>query len=101
MRANLQGDVQAPVVSQQIEEQLRVIKAGLPLGVSLVTGGAIEESSKGGASVAAGLPLFLIAVLTILMVQLQSFSRVLLVILTAPLGLIGVTIALLLFDNYA
>jgi len=99
VRANLQGDVQAPVVSQQIEEQLRVIKAGLPLGVSLVTGGAIEESSKGGASVAAGLPLFLIAVLTILMVQLQSFSRVLLVILTAPLGLIGVTIALLLFDK--
>ena len=99
VRANLQGNVQAPVVSQQIEEQLTAIKAGLPLGVSLVTGGAVEESAKGGASVAAGLPLFLIAVLTILMVQLQSFSRVLLVILTAPLGLIGVTIALLLFDK--
>ena len=99
VRANLQGDLQAAVVSQQIDQQLDVIKASLPSGVSIETGGAVEESAKGGASVAAGFPLFLIAVLTILMVQLQSFSRVFLVILTAPLGLIGVTIALLLFDK--
>jgi multidrug efflux pump len=99
VRANLQGNLQAPVVSQQIEDKLGVIKASLPLGVTLETGGAVEESAKGGASVAAGVPLFLIAVLTILMVQLQSFSRVFLVLLTAPLGLIGVTLALLLFDK--
>ena len=97
VRANLQGDLQAAVVSQQIDQQLEAIKASLPSGISIETGGAVEESAKGGASVAAGFPLFLIAVLTILMVQLQSFSRVFLVILTAPLGLIGVTIALLLF----
>jgi len=97
VRANLQGDLQAAVVSQQIDQQLDAIKASLPSGISIETGGAVEESAKGGASVAAGFPLFLIAVLTILMVQLQSFSRVFLVILTAPLGLIGVTIALLLF----
>jgi multidrug efflux pump len=99
VRANLQGDLQAAVVSQQIDQQLNAIKASLPSGVNIETGGAVEESAKGGASVAAGFPLFLIAVLTILMVQLQSFSRVFLVILTAPLGLIGVTIALLLFDK--
>ena len=99
VRANLQGDLQAAVVSGQIEEQLAEIKAQLPLGVSLVTGGAVEESAKGGASVAAGFPLFLLAVLTLLMLQLQSFSRVFLVFLTAPLGLIGVTIALLLFNQ--
>ncbi len=99
VRANLQGNLQAPVVSQQIEDQLTGIKASLPLGVSLETGGAVEESAKGGASVAAGVPLFLIAVLTILMIQLQSFSRVFLVLLTAPLGLIGVTLALLVFDK--
>jgi multidrug efflux pump len=97
VRANLQGDLQAAVASQQIDQQLDAIKASLPSGISIETGGAVEESAKGGASVAAGFPLFLIAVLTILMVQLQSFSRVFLVILTAPLGLIGVTIALLLF----
>ena len=100
VRANLQGDLQAAVVSQQIDQQLNAIKASLPSGVNIETGGAVEESAKGGASVAAGFPLFLIAVLTILMVQLQSFSRVFLVILTAPLGLIGVTIALLLFDKH-
>lgn len=99
VRANLQGNLQAPVVSQQVEAKLDEIKARLPLGVTLETGGAVEESAKGGASVAAGVPLFLIAVLTILMVQLQSFSRVFLVLLTAPLGLIGVTIALLVFDK--
>lgn len=99
VRANLQGHLQAPVVSQQIEEKIVKIKADLPLGVSIETGGAVEESAKGGASVAAGIPLFLIVVLTILMIQLQSFSRVFLVILTAPLGLIGVTLALLVFDK--
>ena len=99
VRANLQGDLQAAVVSEQVDQTLTEIKAQLPLGVSLATGGAVEESAKGGASVAAGFPLFLLAVLSLLMVQLQSFSRVFLVILTAPLGLIGVTIALLLFDK--
>lgn len=99
VRANLRGNMQAPVVSQQVEQKLDAIKARLPLGVTLETGGAVEESAKGAASVAAGVPLFIIAVLTILMLQLQNFSRVFLVLLTAPLGLIGVTIALLLFDK--
>jgi len=99
VRANLQGNMQAPVISAQVEAKLDGIKASLPLGISLETGGAVEESAKGAVSVAAGIPLFLMAVITILMLQLQSFSRVLLVILTAPLGLIGVTVALLLFDK--
>ncbi|WP_047540241.1 efflux RND transporter permease subunit [Methylotenera versatilis] len=99
VRAHLRGNLQAPVVSAQIEEKLTAIKADLPLGVTIDTGGAVEESAKGGASVAKGAPLFLVAVLTLLMLQLQSFSRVFLVLLTAPLGLIGVTIALLIFDK--
>ncbi len=99
VRAHLRGDMQAPVVSAQIEEKLKNIKANLPLGVTVETGGAVEESAKGGASVAKGAPFFLVVVLTLLILQLQSFSRVFLVLLTAPLGLIGVTIALLLFDK--
>ena len=99
VRAHLRGSMQAPVVSAQVEEELAEIKANLPLGVSIETGGAVEESAKGGASVAKGIPLFLVVVLTLLVLQLQSFSRVFLVLLTAPLGLIGVTIALLLFDK--
>lgn len=99
VRAHLRGSTQAPVASAQIEAQLTDIKANLPLGITLETGGATEESSKGGASVAKGAPLFLVAVLTLLMLQLQSFSRVFLVLLTAPLGLIGVTLALFVFDK--
>jgi len=99
VRANLQGQIQAPVVSAQIEEKLKPMRAQLPLGVDLQTGGAVEESAKGGKSVAAGVPLLLITVLTLLMIQLQSFSRVALVLLTAPLGLIGVTLFLLVFDK--
>ncbi|NOU25497.1 MAG: efflux RND transporter permease subunit [Methylotenera sp.] len=99
VRAHLRGQMQAPVVSAQIEERLGEIKANLPLGVSLETGGAVEESAKGGASVAKGIPLFLVTVLTLLILQMRSFSRVFLVLLTAPLGLIGVTIALLAFDK--
>ena len=99
VRAHLRGNMQAPVVSAQIEEKLATLKANLPLGTSIETGGAVEESAKGGASVAKGFPLFLVVVLTLLVIQLQSFSRVFLVLLTAPLGLIGVTIALLSFDK--
>ncbi len=99
VRAHLRGNMQAPVVSAQVEEKLGKIKANLPLGISIETGGATEESAKGGASVAKGAPLFLVTVLTLLMLQLQSFSRTFLVLLTAPLGLIGVTAALLVFDK--
>ncbi len=99
VRAHLRGNMQAPVVSAQIEEKLGEIKTNLPLGISIETGGATEESAKGGASVAKGAPLFLVTVLTLLILQLQSFSRTFLVLLTAPLGLIGVTAALLLFDK--
>lgn len=97
VRANLQGHMQAPVVSAQIEQNLQSLK--LPMGVTLQTGGAVEESAKGSTSVAAGFPFFLVVVITVLMVQLQSFSRVLLVMLTAPLGIIGVTLFLLIFDK--
>ncbi|MGB4811368.1 MAG: efflux RND transporter permease subunit [Methylophilaceae bacterium] len=99
VRANLRDNVQAPVISAQIEAQLNEIKANLPLGITIETGGAVEEAAKGSASVAKGAPLFLVVVLTLLILQLRSFSRVFLVVLTAPLGLIGVTIALLAFDK--
>lgn len=99
VRANLHGGMQAPVVSAQVEAKLADSKANLPLVIAIETGGAVEKSAKGGASVAKGVPLFLVAVLTLLILQLQSFSQVFLVMLTAPLGIIGVTIALLAFDK--
>ena len=95
--ADVLGDVQAPVVSQRINTQLAAMRAQLPSGYEIQMGGAIEESSKGQDSIAAMMPLMLLIMVTTLMIQLQSFSRVLLVVLTAPLGLIGVTASLLLF----
>jgi multidrug efflux pump len=62
-------------------------------------GGTVEDSSRGQRSVVAGMPLFLLVVLSLLMIQLRSFSRSVLVFLTAPLGLIGVTLFLLLFNQ--
>src|SRR5439155_25157750 len=96
VQANIYGEVQGPTVTAQIDPQLDAIRAQLPPGYSIEMGGAVEESAKGGKSVAAGVPLFILVVFTVLMIQLQSFSRTVLVVLTAPLGLIGVTLFLLL-----
>ena len=71
----------------------------LPLGYRVEMGGAVEDSARGQRSIAAGVPLMLIVVLTLLMLQLQSFSRMAMVVLTAPLGLIGVVAALLAFGK--
>ncbi len=97
VRATLYGEVQAPAVTAQLSPLLDPIRAKLPPGYRLETGGAAEESAKGGASVAAGVPLFLVVVVTLLMIQMQSFSRTVMVLATAPLGMIGVTLFLLVF----
>ncbi|WP_332671323.1 efflux RND transporter permease subunit [Aromatoleum sp.] len=99
VRANLYGDVQPAVVVNELAGRIAELRAKLPLGYRIEVGGSVEESAKGGGSVAAGLPLFLLVVLTVLMLQLRSFSHVFMVLLTAPLGLIGVTAFLLLFDK--
>ncbi|HSH85716.1 MAG TPA: efflux RND transporter permease subunit [Methylophilus sp.] len=98
VRAHLRGNTQAPVVSTQITQAIQPLLQTLPAGVTVETGGAIEESAKGATSVAKGVPLFFAAVFTLLMLQLRSISNVLLVVLTAPLGMIGITFALLLFN---
>ncbi|HSI28286.1 MAG TPA: efflux RND transporter permease subunit [Methylophilus sp.] len=98
VRAHLSGNMQAPVVSAQIQQTIQPVLQKLPAVVTVETGGAIEESAKGAKSVAKGVPLFLAAVFTLLMLQLRSISNVLLVVLTAPLGMIGITFALLLFN---
>jgi AcrB/AcrD/AcrF family len=72
------------------------LAATLPTGYQVVAGGSVEESAKAKVSVQAVLPMMLVLILTILMFQLQSFQRVLLVLSVAPLGLIGVVAALLL-----
>lgn len=99
IRGDIYSKIQAPTVTAQVEAQLGDIRAKLPLGYKLATGGAVEESAKGNESIGAGFPLFIVVVLTLLMIQLQSFQRVIMVVLTAPFGMIGVATFLLLFDK--
>ena len=98
VRADIDGDVTPPTVTADIEPTLAPIRAQLPSGYLLETGGTVEDSGRGSRSVAAGMPLFIVVVATLLMLQLRSFSRVLMVMLTAPLGMIGVTLFLLLLQ---
>ncbi|MCW2244069.1 efflux RND transporter permease subunit [Azospirillum canadense] len=98
VKGDVTGGIQAPVVSQQLNAQFDAVRATLPVGYAIAMGGAIEESAKGQDSINAMLPLMLLIMVTTLMLQLQSFSRVAMVLLTAPLGLIGVTASLLIFN---
>jgi multidrug efflux pump subunit AcrB len=86
-------------VTHAVDRALSQIRATLPVGYRIQVGGSVEESAKGQASINAQIPIMVIAVLTLLMIQLQSFPRVLMVVLTAPLGLIGVVVTLLLFGQ--
>jgi multidrug efflux pump subunit AcrB len=82
--------------TQSIRPLLADIEAKLPFGYRIDVGGAVEESDKANQALAAMAPVMIVTILTILMLQLQSFSRMAMVFMTAPLGLIGVVIALLL-----
>ncbi|OXH84236.1 multidrug transporter AcrB, partial [Burkholderia multivorans] len=99
----VQSDVRAGAqgidVTHAIDGKLNALRAQLPVGYRVEIGGSVEESAKAQASINAQMPLMAIAVFTLLMIQLQSFSRVLMVVLTAPLGLIGVVGTLLLFGQ--
>jgi multidrug efflux pump subunit AcrB len=94
VRSDVVDGVQPPDVTNQIWPKLQPIRDSLAPGYRLEIGGAVEESAKGNASIFALFPLMIGAMLLILMVQLQSFSRLILVFLTAPLGLIGASLAL-------
>ena len=97
VRADIYGEKTPPSVTAEILPTLDEIRASLPNGYLLETGGTVEDSGRGSRSVAAGVPLFVLVVMTLLMLQLRSFPRTVMVLLTAPLGLIGVVAFLLVF----
>lgn len=101
--ATVQGDVvdgvQGATVSAQLDPLFDAIRKDMPPGYRIEVAGAVEESSKGQGSIAAGAPLMLFIMFTLLMLQLHSFSRAVLVFLTGPLGISGVAAALLLLDR--
>ncbi|WP_283151224.1 efflux RND transporter permease subunit [Silvimonas soli] len=97
VQSDVQHGAQGINVTDAIDPKLASLRAQLPIGYRIEVGGAVEENAKAQASINVQMPILVIVVLVLLMVQLQSFSRVLMVVLTAPLGLIGVVLALLLF----
>ena len=98
VRADVKDGEQGVSATQEIRPMLKDIEAKLPSGYRIDVGGAVEESDTANRALMAVFPVMLVTILTILMLQLQSFSRMFMVFLTAPLGLIGVVAALLIFQ---
>jgi multidrug efflux pump len=96
VEADVLGKLQGPVATAEVEAAIHDLRQSLPDGYRITAGGAAEESGKGQNAINAMMPVMLLIMLTALMLQLQSFSRVALVLLTAPLGIIGVSAALLI-----
>jgi len=98
VRADMTDEkLQPATISTQLNTQLDAVRAKMPIGYRIEMGGSIEESAKNQTAIMKVMPLMLVGVFTLLMIQLQSISRSVIVFLTAPLGLIGVTMALLIF----
>ena len=95
LKASILDTVQPKAVVDQLAPKVAEFAKGLPAGYTVALGGAVEESAKSQAPIAAVVPLMIFIMLTILMVQLQSFQQLFLVVAVAPLALIGVVMALL------
>ncbi len=99
VRADIPDGAQPLDVTTQIDHTLDALRAKLPDGYRIEIGGAQEASANSQGSIFAVMPWMLATILTLLMLQLQSFQRTLMVLLTAPLGIIGVTLFLLIFQQ--
>jgi len=97
VRADVPDTIRAPDVSAAIDERLGGIRAKLPEGYRIEVGGAMEDNDKANDSIIAVLPLMGFIIITLLVLQLKRIRLVLLALLTAPLGIIGVTASLLAF----
>ncbi len=91
--------IQGPTVSSQISDKLGALRAALPAGYVIKLAGAAADSKAAEASIAANVPLVLFIVFTLLMLQLHSFSRAVMVFLTGPLGVAGAAMALLMLGR--
>jgi multidrug efflux pump subunit AcrB len=96
VQADTAPGLEAATVVKALSSDIAAFKSKLPAGYDLTVGGTVEESAKAEASIFAVFPVMILVMITILMVQLQSFQRLFLVLATAPLALIGVAAALLI-----
>jgi multidrug efflux pump subunit AcrB len=95
VQADVKNGVMPATAVDHLQKPMSSLRDHLPPGYDIVVGGSVEESSKSQASVAAVFPITIILMMTVLMVQMQNFSRLALVLSVAPLGVIGVVLALL------
>lgn len=95
LKAAIVDATQPATIVASLKSPVAAFDATLPMGYDVVTAGTVEESAKSQAPILAIAPLMLLTMITILMIQLQSFQRLFLVIAVAPLGLIGVVASLL------
>ncbi len=99
---SVRGDVegaQAPDVSWQVWRSLEQLRDQLPQDYQLEIGGSVEQSGKADASIQKLQPLMVGLMLIFIMLQMRSFSGTFMVVATAPLGLIGAVLSLLLFNQ--
>ncbi|MCW7541477.1 efflux RND transporter permease subunit [Aquabacterium sp. A7-Y] len=99
VQADVADGVQGPTVSGALWPKMQQLQARMPAGYRIELAGTAEESSKGQGSIFANMPLMLFITFTLLMLQLQSFSRSLLAFVTGFLGIAGVAAALLLLGR--
>ena len=99
VQADVIDGVQGATMTSALLKAFEPINSKLPAGVRIEVGGAVEESSKGQLSIAAGMPIMLFIIFTLLVIQLQSFSRAVLVFLTGPMGIAGAAVSLLVLDR--
>ncbi|NNH55353.1 efflux RND transporter permease subunit [Rhizobium laguerreae] len=96
VKAAVVGPTQPATIVEQLKPKVEEFEKNLPVGYKVELGGAVESSADAQGPIAAVAPLMLFVMATILMIQLQSFSRLFLVFAVAPTALIGVVAALLL-----
>jgi multidrug efflux pump subunit AcrB len=99
VQSDVVDGIQGPTVSTQVGEKLTQLRANLPPGYAINLAGAAADSKAAEQSIAANVPLVMFIVFTLLMLQLHSFSRALMVFLTGPLGVAGAAMALLILDR--
>jgi len=99
VQGDVRAGVQGPTVSTALWPAMLELQKGMPQGFHVELAGTAEESTKGQGSIFANVPVMLFITFTLLMLQLQSFSRALLVFLTGPMGIAGVAASLLLLNR--
>jgi multidrug efflux pump subunit AcrB len=99
VQADTAPGVEAATVVRELQDAIAAFRAELPPGYAVAIGGTTEDSAKSQRSIFVVFPIMLLLMMTILMIQLQSFQRLAMVLLTAPLALIGVAGAMLLANS--